>query len=429
LIHIALYLLYAAIACFIIYKWRFFELPGFKRIYVFGAFALKVLAGIAVTWVYTNYYTNRLETDIYKYFDDGVAITHSFTESPAAYFKVLSGISIDDADAQAVLLKTENFSHKEGLFEFNHRFIIRLNVVFNVFSYCNVYINTLLIAIISFIGLTALFKAFYPFVSHGKLEQWVFFSSVYLLPSVLFWCSGMLKETIAITAMGLFFYALFKLMQGKHWLVMLSAIVLAMLVLISVKPYVLFAVLVGIWVFIGGYLKGYRSYLYFLFPIGLMGLLVALFPENALGFASKIIEKRNEFVNLSLAENAGSLLDENIYNTSFQSFISILGKAVYYTFGFPLKFNSVLTIPFFVEYVVIIGLCAYLLIKGVSLRQNKYLPIAVMCFTMVAAVWLIIGATAPVLGAIVRYKSVMLPFLLIGILIISNREFTNNPNK
>lgn len=397
--------------------------------YLLGAFALKVLAGVALTWVYTNYYTNRLESDIYKYYDDGVVITRLFKQDAGVYFKILTGICINDADAQEALPATQNFSHKEGLFEFNHKFIIRLNVLLNIFSYCNIYINTLLMAIISFIGLTALYKGFAAYIPSTVLIRHLYFATVYLLPSVLFWCSGMLKETIAITALGFLFYAMFTLMQGKRWPQMLGLAVLMFVVLLSVKPYVLVAVMAGLWVLTGGYLQGYRRYLYFLFPVGLMMLLVALFPQNALGFIGKVIDKRNEFVNLSLAENAGSLLDDNLYTASFSSFVSILGRAVYYTFGFPLKFNSVLTIPFFLEYVALVVLCAYLLIKHVQLKRNKYLPVALMCAVMVAVVWLIIGATAPVLGAIVRYKSVMLPFLLIGILIISNREHTINLNK
>lgn len=395
--------------------------------YLLGAFALKVLAGVALTWVYTNYYTNRLESDIYKYFDDGVVITKVFTQDAGAYFKILTGIGIEDADAQQALQATENFSHKEGLFEFNHKFIIRLNVLLNIFSHCNIYINTLLMAIISFIGLTALYNGFAPYIPAHALIRHLYFATVYLLPSVLFWCSGMLKETIAISALGFLFYALFTLMQGKRWPQMLSLAVLMFAVLLSVKPYVLVAVMAGLWVITGGYLQGYKRYVYFLFSVGVVCLLVALFPQNALGFIGKVIDKRNEFVTLSLAENAGSLLDDNLYSVSFSSFVSIMCRAVYYTFGFPLKFNSVLTIPFFLEYIVVLALTAYLLVKHVQLKHNKYLPVAVMCGIMVLSVWLIIGATAPVLGAIVRYKSVMLPFLLIGILITSNRQSTNHP--
>lgn len=56
---------------FLIKRFNFFQLEGVKPIVLQLAFLVKVIAGTGLWALYTYYYTDRANADIYKYFDDG----------------------------------------------------------------------------------------------------------------------------------------------------------------------------------------------------------------------------------------------------------------------------------------------------------------------------------------------------------------------
>lgn len=52
----------------------FYHLKGLSRFWLYLALALKVAAACFLFWLYTDYYSNRADADIFKYFDDAVVI-------------------------------------------------------------------------------------------------------------------------------------------------------------------------------------------------------------------------------------------------------------------------------------------------------------------------------------------------------------------
>ena len=110
-------------------------------------------------------------------------------------------------------------------------------MVFFPFSFGNIYVHNVFINFISLIGLTTIFKAFKPFLHH---KEKVLFYLLALIPSILFWGSGLLKESIIFFALGLFFLNLFRLSQ-QFKLVYLGYLLLSVLLIIYTKFYLLVA--------------------------------------------------------------------------------------------------------------------------------------------------------------------------------------------
>src|SRR5213595_1082725 len=79
-------LIYALIFILLIYKIKFFHIPGFSNNALASVFILKLIAGIAVWWVYTYYYPGG---DMQNYFSDGNTLFHLLMQDPKLFSQVV----------------------------------------------------------------------------------------------------------------------------------------------------------------------------------------------------------------------------------------------------------------------------------------------------------------------------------------------------
>ncbi|HEY0030666.1 MAG TPA: hypothetical protein VGC65_07905 [Bacteroidia bacterium] len=145
-------------------------------------FLVKTIAGMAVLLVYTYYYPS---SDFHLYFRDSKTIVDHFF-SGSSHF----------------VLQGWNSSFDEAFFN-NSRVIISINVLLQLFSFNNIFVHILFFCFFSFIGLTALYKAF---LKYFPQKNFLLVIGIYLVPSVLFWTAGIYKETVSIACVGLLIY-------------------------------------------------------------------------------------------------------------------------------------------------------------------------------------------------------------------------------
>jgi hypothetical protein len=113
------WIFYSLLLCLvglIIYRHRFFHLPGLPRITTVYLFLLKLLAGFALWYVYTSYYPQREYADIWKYYDDGEIMYSAIHKHPGDYIRMVSGIGIDER-IEAIYFRKMN--HWDQQFENN----------------------------------------------------------------------------------------------------------------------------------------------------------------------------------------------------------------------------------------------------------------------------------------------------------------------
>src|ERR1700756_45642 len=235
--------IYILIFCALIYFLPFFKDNSIKRWAFISVFLLKIVAGFFLTWIYTNYYPDRQTADIYKYFDDSKVIFSAFKNHHYAdYLKMMSGIGNDNAYFNETYYNKMNhwFRHYDfGTYNDNHT-IIRFNAFAMLFSFQNFYVHTVAMCFICFLGLTALYKTFASYFVH---KEKLLFAALFLIPSVVFWSSGVLKEGILLFALGFLFYSFFRVFILKKQILLhvLCLIIASLLVLIN-KNYLLLAV-------------------------------------------------------------------------------------------------------------------------------------------------------------------------------------------
>lgn len=109
--------------------------------------------------------------------------------------------------------------------------------------------TAVLLAALSTIGLWKLYEVF---LAHFPRLERQFAISIFFIPSVFFWGSGILKDTYTLSAIGFYIYGLyhFQILRKRKlkYFVMVAG---ATLLFIYVKPYVLFALLPGslVWMY------------------------------------------------------------------------------------------------------------------------------------------------------------------------------------
>jgi len=244
-----LYAIFLLLALYFVYRHRFFRLPGFTQVTPVLFFLLKLVAGLAIWYVYTFYYPERQYADVWKYYDDSEIMHAALKDHPGDYFSMISGIGIDD-HIDSVYFRKMNHWHQKfenNLFNDSHT-IIRFNAIARLFSAGNYHTHSLFMCFLAFIGLCALYRWIYP-----VLFQWkrVVAFILFISPSLLFWSSGVLKEGILFFSLGLLIYHTWNYSDDRKlyrlWIILLAIFLMAItklyMIALVVPP-----LLLGVWI-------------------------------------------------------------------------------------------------------------------------------------------------------------------------------------
>ncbi len=399
--------------------WSFGSMPLFRNsdLTVRGMsllFLLKLTFSISLVLVYTYYYTDRGLADIYKYFDDGNTIYESVSTHPRAAFKVITGIGFDHADPEirSVLANTHHFDKKDdSFFDSNHRLIIRTNAVLRYFSYGSIYIHSLFFCFLSFMGLMALYRALRLFFERNTGR--ILIIPIFLIPSILFWSSGLLKETLIIFFLGMLFFTSMKLLAMKNIVANILLTALCIHFLFLSKPFIVFSFLISLYVMGIFYFKSYvRISAIILAAIFATWFLYA-HNDYLCQIMTSMIHKRNEFVALGLKMKAGSLADDHLTTSGCFTPLKLAPAGLYNMFMQPFIWSHGSFEKLFGFENLIVLLLTALTLFYFQKPKGHRLQLAVFSFTFFILNYTLIGITVPIIGALVRYKIFGLLFYLI----------------
>jgi hypothetical protein len=378
-------------------------------------FALKLLCGFVLAMLYSEHYSDRSTGDTYRFFDDAKVIYESSREGWDVYAKLLTGIGMEE-DERAMEAYYEmthlERSYPVGFYNDN-KTIIRANALIMLFSGGNYFVHIVFWCFASLIGLTAILKVLVRYYPRKKVAM---FSSVYLLPTVLFWGSGVLKEPILILGLGLFFRGIFRWVYGEFKPKNSVGLIVGILLLILTKGYVFFALLpAAAGLVLAKAFPRKNFYLLFGVPHLLMVLLILtgkyIHPE--LDIAEKLRLKQEAFYNVAEDAGSGSTISLPRINSAADVFVNAPNAMVVsYLRPWPWNWNKLLYIPAALENFLLI---LVLVAMAWNFRKPYGLGIPVIAFGISFAVTLgiLIGEVVPVLGAVVRYKLPSLIFVFV----------------
>ncbi len=197
--------------------------------YFFPALLVKILGATAFCLVYTLYYAGG---DTLNYFSDSVILVDSLFQCPSCFFTILFG----DNSVEVY----QNFSPKTGYPVYwdsqDAYHVVKLVWPFVLLGGKSYLASSILLSSASFL---CLWKVYLVFTEEFKGLYFLLVVAILLMPSTVFWGSGMLKDSITISLLSLAFWSI------REWLVKSNGRLLFVIILIfsayhilRIKPYI-----------------------------------------------------------------------------------------------------------------------------------------------------------------------------------------------
>jgi len=400
------FIFYFILFSFLLTKINFLKNSGIEKIPLITLFSIKIIAGIAYAKFYTlpRYYSN---SDTWRYYKLSIPEKKWLLTNPLEFIKDLF---VYGYDSSGNLFSGQNTFWND----LKSNILVKMMAVMNVFTFNSYYSNIILFNFIFIFGLVALFRVFYSLFPHKK---WLIIAGIFLLPSTLFWCSGIHKDGLILSALGLIIYVFNNFLKDKITVKKFFLVLFLLLLVFSLRNYILFALLPALllW-FLCGKFPHHKTILIigiYLVGVSLFFLLPLAIP--ALNFPSFIVNKQLEFLQLE----GGSEIKTQPLNPSFQSFIYYLPYALDIVFLQPhvTSIKNLSYLPAIGE-VLLLNLAIILSILFLPKKYNPP-PVILFCFAFSLSIMLICGYTIPFSGAIVRYRSIVLSLLLTPLLCIT----------
>lgn len=171
---------------------RLWRTSGVCKAYFLPALIFKVFAGVCFGALYVFHYK---EGDSLTQFEIGSRLYELFEENISNYFLIIVG-----ADDSIVGMEPRS------------AFFIRILSLINIMALNNYWVSTIFITLIGFIAIWTLairIKLFYNVDIRLLLASLVFF------PSIAFWTSGLVKESVTYAAMCVIIWSILPIIQNS----------------------------------------------------------------------------------------------------------------------------------------------------------------------------------------------------------------------
>ena len=405
----------------------------YYRFYLQGLWA-KMLGGLAVCLIYTYYYKGG---DTFSYFIEARTYVNVFLEGDynmlweLINFKTYPISSVNYGSYENCEFIFRDDSYYEHLTSL-------ITAPFCLLGFKSLFATTLFLAYISYFGIWRLYIVYlYYFPNLYRPLAW----AILLVPSVFFWGSGLLKDTYTFSALCWYIYAFFRLfMQKQYRFKYVLALLVAAYIMISIKPYILFAALPGtiLWLFfnrlnniqnIALRLLSFPAIIIIVFTlvIGSMALLGDYLGEYSL---SQVLFKA-EKTQKDFAYNdiyGSNKVDIGEFDASLSGIIkkAPISISVGLFQPFIWKANNIVMIFAGLENLFILALSLYVLFK-VKLKHLVLSlfshPLFIFSFLFALFFAFSVGLTTANYGALVRLRIPCIPFYFCALIIIIKNNY------
>ena len=358
---------------------------------------------------------------------------HLILKNPSQNFHLLYA-SGDQLDANLLADPFDiNYFKSEG-----NLVIAQIVGVFSFFSFGSYIVMNLFFSMIAFSGLWKLFMLFYEQYPH--LHKQLAIATLFL-PSMVFWSSGILKDSICIGMIGWLAYSIYHLLYKiKQPVKNIFIVLFSSFTLLMIKPYILYSLtpflILSILLL---YIRNIKS-IFLKIIIGifiLFGFTAAVYVlsdklkvqmgEFALeSLTERVQSQQQTFINISdQAESSFSLGVD--YDGSLSGMVKMAPAAIVATLFRPFIWESrkISTLLSSLEGLGILILTIYVFFK---VGPFKFIsstirdPMIVFCFFFSLVFAVFVGATTLNFGTLVRYKIPCLPFYVIALFLILDRH-------
>lgn len=398
-----LFTCYLIIFCWLITRTQFFKKSQLGNRILIALFLVKVFVGLINAYINLYYLP---VSDSVAFHLDGIQEYHLLFQNPWEYF---TNIFQTGRHSYGNLLESSNSYWNDT----RSNLIIKMLSVFDIFSRTNFFINSLFYNFLVFFGPVALYRVF---IKIFPAYKYVLIICIFLLPSVIFFSSGIHRDGLIYLSLSMVIHHLFFMMKNNRYpLKQILITLLFLLIIFLIRNFVFIILTPPLVAWIISEKRPNRTPLIFAGIYLVVGILFfsTVYLPPAYNLPAHVSSRQTDFI--EIAKNGASAIKINPLYPNFRSFLINIPQALNHSFLRPYlsEHNNLLYIPSSVE----IFLFEILLLLFIFFRKRNatIYPIVYFSVFFTLTTFIVIGYTIPILGAIVRYRSIYFPFIIIPI--------------
>ncbi|MCL2131225.1 MAG: hypothetical protein FWH36_02030 [Lentimicrobiaceae bacterium] len=416
---IVVFILYLFGLCLLIFRNNFFTVEGIKKPLLVFLWGLKLIVGVGFFVVFNSYTPYKDACYSEDFFKSSEKLHWLHKREPALFTDIMLGVH---THTEAYKEETQRISYKwhqwnENQIVSNNRTVIRINALLYFISFRFYSIHLLFMCFLSFVGSVLLFKAF---PKRGTKEIYASTVACFLVPSLIFWSVGVLKEPLMLLGLGGFLFYFRKIRRQFSFLTLLLFI-LSSLLLLSVNALLFAIVLPMIVVFFWGQAGHRFLVLKYVVPVVLLSTICLLshsfFPEKPIDAVHWVSVQNQQRYNLSVENNKRLLLNTPHLDGSIESFAKNTPLALCNSISTPFVRPIDNFVKLFVNFETII-LALLLIVCLIFGNYRRFLRNNFAIFSLIVCFYgfLLIGLTTHDMEMMMRSKSIFLPFYVYALI-------------
>ncbi len=397
--------------------------------YFLPALIIKMLSSLSFCIIYMTAYGG----DTLSYFHNMQVMRNLFFESPLQYFEIL----IKGIDSTSFYY----FNNTTGMPSYMWKdsssfFVSRLLSPIAIISGNSFLVSSLIVSVISFLGLWQLYTLLIKKFPSLRFRMAI---ACLFMPSVLFWGSGIMKDTIVIFCMCIVIVVFEQLMKLKFNLLRFLWFLICAWGIIIIKPYIIVALLptLFVWLFYNQYLKMKKGFI----KSAMIPVFLVLIFGGVLFTFSRLSSSMGHFGSIDTMVDRAKIIQEDLireeqYGSNFFYIGEISGETSQLVKLFPNAVLAGLFRPYLWEvknfFMLLSGLenFAILLMTLIVFFRRKAFAafriigndpflLGIMIFVIFLAFG--IGLSTSNFGALVRYRIPLMPLFVAGLFIIEKK--------
>lgn len=390
----------------------------YTRKFFIPALSLKLIGAIGLGLVYFFYYGYG---DTINYFNHVKTFGRAFDESPTIWWRLMTSHGEFDP-------YTNKFAIQMPWYRAGSEFIVvRVGAVFGLLCFNTYTVIGLFFALLSFSGIWAMYIAFASIQPSVYKELAI---ACFYIPSVFFWGSGLMKDSLSLGALGWLFYCFYAV--GVRRRSIMRGVVLGIFfsyALYHIKAYILLSFLPPtlVWLFNENSSRiRNKTVRAFAKPILIsVGAIIGFFAISSLADIDKIGEEgqrtAKNIYEASGTQGSGYQLSGDA--TTLGGTIRIAPQAIIVSLfrPFPWEVRSAITMLSSMEALVFLYVTSRILYRTGPRKVFGLIsttPVLLLCFVFSLVFAIAVGMSSGNFGTLVRYKIPLMPFYAAGLYII-----------
>jgi hypothetical protein len=420
-----LFAAYLILFAWLITKVKFFTNSGLTTSQLIIIFLLKVMAGIFYGWIGVYYGQMAQMVDTWAYHYESIKEYHLLKTDPGEFFSSLLRNTYEGGYTNFLISKNSWWNDLKA------NFFIKIMALFNLFSFGHYYINLIFYSFLTLFGPVAIYRVMQNVFPTRRIAVLL---ATFLIPSFIYWTSGLHKDGFIFLGFALIAYHLyFGFKEKKFSFYRVTAIFFGFILVLILRNFLILTLIPAIIAWVLATKLRYKPIAVYSVVYLVTGFIffTAKYVHPKFDLPEAVVIKQKEFLSLG----GGSAVAVNELKPTFTSFLQNAPQAFALSTirPYPSDVHHLLSLAAAMEINILLLLFVVFLFwrkNGVSLN-----PFLLFCLFFSFSILMMIGYSVNVLGAIVRYRSIVFPFLIVPMIAtidwtkINKLLFDNMPNK